>query len=256
MQEKCYILNHLIEPFGFSYVPSQDLFTSRVDAWQKKYGYRTLYDKAAHRFGMIYDCLPVYFNYRGRTWLIEFWKGQYGINTGCEIGVYYADRIIPEVKRSSTLFHSVEPVDMPRLSFCFMREDKRMSHLCARHWWLTAFHMGCFSEPARLSLRVFLAFPSAEMAKAFVGGLREAGYQSSEIEVYCNRVAFSFRHSVPVKGCFRRLRVKMAQQKNRILCRLFLTATKPFCLSVDRVLFLYYYLPFAFRKLFCKRRMT
>ena len=107
MLEKCDLLNELIGPFGYSYVSSQDLFTSRIDAWQRGFGYCALYDKAALRFNMIFDCLPVYFDYQGKTWLIEFWKGQYGINTGCEIGVYYADRILQDeekhIERRSSL---------------------------------------------------------------------------------------------------------------------------------------------------------
>ena len=42
----------------------------------------------APRFQMVFDALPVYFDYQKKTWLIEFWKGQYGINTGAEIGIY------------------------------------------------------------------------------------------------------------------------------------------------------------------------
>ena len=34
-------------------------------------------------------------------------KGQYGINTGGEIGLYYADDIVPESRWEDTLFHSV-----------------------------------------------------------------------------------------------------------------------------------------------------
>ena len=40
--------------------------------------------------GMIIDCEPVRFYYGGKKWLIELWKGQYGMTTGCEIGVYTA----------------------------------------------------------------------------------------------------------------------------------------------------------------------
>ena len=39
---------------------------------------------------MIIDAYPVYFDYQDKTWMIEFWRGQYGINTGAEIGVYHA----------------------------------------------------------------------------------------------------------------------------------------------------------------------
>ena len=39
---------------------------------------------------MIIDCEPINFEYNGKKWLIEFWKGQYDLTTGCEIGVYKA----------------------------------------------------------------------------------------------------------------------------------------------------------------------
>lgn len=43
MNEKYHTLNQLIEPFGFSYVASQNIFTSKVNAWQRDFGYCTLY---------------------------------------------------------------------------------------------------------------------------------------------------------------------------------------------------------------------
>ena len=73
---KCHLLDELLEPFGFRYMASQDIITSRIDAFQRKLGYCTLYDKTALTFHMVFDALPVYFNYHGRTWLIEFGKGQ------------------------------------------------------------------------------------------------------------------------------------------------------------------------------------
>jgi Domain of unknown function (DUF4474) len=34
-------------------------------------------------------CVAVYLPVaKGKTWMIELWKGQYGLMTGCEIGVY------------------------------------------------------------------------------------------------------------------------------------------------------------------------
>ena len=115
--EKCRLLNTLIEPFGYCYIECQDIISSRNDAWQRSMGYTSLFDHAASHFNMVFDCLPVYFNYRNRTWLIEFWKGQYGINTGAEIGIYYADRIVPEKEIPFTLFQAVEDKDMLPFSF-------------------------------------------------------------------------------------------------------------------------------------------
>lgn len=254
MDEKCKTLNELIEPFGYSYVLSQDIYTSRIDAWQRELGYCSLYDKAASHFNMIFDCLPVYFNYSGRTWLLEFWKGQYGINTGCEVGLYYADHILNEAELKTTLFQAVDNADMLRLSLALSRNGQNIANLIARHWWLTAFKMGYFSQPSDLSMRASIDFPSAEMARAFVSGLQSAGYSPEDICYCCNTVTFSFDQSIPNGGALRNLRIRIHQWINCFWCRVYLFVTRPFTLSIDRILYLYSYLPFAFRKMLRIRR--
>mgnify|MGYP001147717408 FL=1 len=114
--EKLCILNELLEPFGFFYLPDQDIITSAQNAWQRNFGYHALFDKSASRLSMVFDCEPIYFNYQDRTWMIEFWKGQYGINTGGEIGVYCADSILKPFEYAHTHFHSVSNEQMLNLS--------------------------------------------------------------------------------------------------------------------------------------------
>lgn len=70
MEEKQCLLNEVAKPFGFAYAKEEDVFTGRLDAWQRKSGYEALFDKAAAHFHMIFDAYPVYFDYEGRTWLI------------------------------------------------------------------------------------------------------------------------------------------------------------------------------------------
>ncbi len=76
-EQKCSLVEELAKPYGYVYHCCCGFFSSTVDAWQKAAGYTWLYDYMAPRFQMVFDSLPVYFNYRGRTWLIEFWKGQH-----------------------------------------------------------------------------------------------------------------------------------------------------------------------------------
>lgn len=248
-EEKCCLLDELIEPFGFCYVSSQDIFTSRIDAPQREFGYCAFYDKAALSFHMVFDCLPVYFNYNGRTWLIEFWKGQYGINTGGEIGVYYTNDIIPESEWKNTIFHSVKNQDMAGLSFDLFQKGMRIADVGARHWWLTAFSVGRFSSPSDLYMRAGITFPYHEMAEAFVEGLVNTGYCSDDICICHHTVTFPFTRSFAGYGCLRRFRIRLVQCINRFWCRVYLSVTRPFCLSLDKILYLYYYLPFAFRKI-------
>lgn len=252
---KCHLLDELLEPFGFRYVASQDIITSRIDALQRKFGYCSLYDKTALTFHMVFDAFPVYFDYDNRTWLIEFWKGQYGINTGGEIGIYYADGIISPSERENTLFQCVSDRDMLGLSFNLFRRGMGIADVGARHWWLTAFSVGRFSNPADLNMRASISFPHCEMAEAFAKGLAEAGYCQEDICICHHTVSFSFTKSLErAGGCLHRLRVRFVQGINRFWCKVYLFVTRPFCLSLDKILYLYYYLPFAFRKTLCVRK--
>lgn len=254
MDEKCQILNDLIAPFGYTYILSQDIFTSCLNAWQRDFGYCALYDHAAPYLNMVFDSLPVYFNYQGRTWMIELWKGQYGINTGCEVGIYHADRILEEDELAHTLFQCAANEEMPHLSISFSKENQCLAKLSGRHWWLTSFLPGCFSKPSSLSLYVCITFSSCEMAKAFVKGLIKAGYHCNDICISHQTVSFAFNVSTQKYNCFVRLQRRFAQLLNRFFCKVYLFVTRPFKLSVDRILYLYYYLPFAFRRLFRIRK--
>lgn len=253
-EDKCHLINDLISPFGYCYIPSQDIFSSHVDAWQREHGYCALYDRASVHFNMVFDSFPVYFNYAGRTWLAEFWKGQYGINTGCEMGLYYTEGIINEAARSTTLFHSVLDTDMPKMSFVLSKNNTHIANLSGRHWWLTAFHVGCFSKPAELSLHTTLTFSSTCMAAAFTKGLLQCGYSPDTFYRRNNMVTLSFEQSNPSGNFFRKIRILLAQTSNRFFCKTYLYLTRPFTLSLDRILYLYYYLPFAFRKTLRIRR--
>lgn len=256
MEEKCRLLNELLEPFGYYYIPSQDIFSSKINCWQRDMGYCSFYDKAASHFGMVFDTLPVYFNYQGRTWLLEFFKGQYGINTGCEIGLYHADRILTQSERQLTLFQAAEDREMLKMSAVLFRNDSRVAYLTHRHWWLTIFRLGCFSRPCDLSMCTSVTFSSPEMAYAFVEGLRAAGYAPSDICRQCSTVTFSLGSSSSDCSRYRSLRIRFALWMNRFWCKVYLFVTRPFSLSVDRVLYLYYYLPFAFRRILRIRKYS
>src|SRR5688572_22906643 len=69
---------------GFRYCPKQDITYSKIDAWQRLVGFTWPYDVASAPLHMIIDCETFYFNYAGTAWLIELWKGQYGVKTGAE----------------------------------------------------------------------------------------------------------------------------------------------------------------------------
>lgn len=253
--QKIETINDLAAEFGYQYIPSQNIFIGRLDAWQRNFGYEALYDKAAVRFNMVYDFVPVYFDYNGKSWLIEFWKGQYGINIGSEIGVYNVDYIVDEEKRTRTHYHAVGDEEMLEMAFILYDERKRRYTWEQRHWWLAAFQTGICQKPSNMQLRLRIRFPNTDMAMAFVEGLKQADYPAGCVEWNCIWVTVDFSREGAVKwSLWQRFCRTHSQWENKYCAVLYRMATRPFCKTLDRILFLYYQLPICVRKLLYVRR--
>ncbi len=252
-QQKVQTLNELAEPFGFFYDPREGVFTSHVDAWQKKFGYEALFDRMAAGANMVIDAWPVYFDYEGRTWLIEFWKGQYGINTGGEVGIYHADTLIPPHLYKSAHFDAVAEEEMPWIRCRLTRGPKELYTLEKYHWWLTGFCTGMFSRPCELEMTAAVRFREPEMAHAFYKALERSGRPREKYHMYQNEV--HVKMDFAEKPAFlRRIHRCVVQGCNRFYCWLFGVATRPFTDTADRMLFLYYQVPFAFRRMLGRKR--
>lgn len=256
--EKLHQLNELLSPFGFSYFPSQDIITSNLDAWQREFGYRTLFDRTAPYFNMVFDFEPIYFDYQDHTWLIEFWKGQYGINIGGEIGIYRADRILTCDEYDSAQFHSIPDGQLLPLSMKISFHGCPLFTISRTHWWLTGFCPGKYCEPQDLSMRISITFPDDMMLQSFTESLLKNGYQESELCICGYTISFSFTrpHCKPHSTIrlTARLAARISQWENRLFCLLYCWITRPFTRTADQILYLSYYLPFAFRHMLRFRR--
>ena len=249
-EEKQKLLSDLTAPFGFLYEPGQDIFVSRRNAWQRKEGYAALFDNLAPNFNMIMDVFPVYFDYRDKTWLIEFWKGQYGINTGAEVGVYHANRLIPKNQRKWVHYNAVSDEEMPLIGICLEKRGQKLFTLKKYHWWLAAFRMGMFSQPKELFMYVTITFSDIAAAEAFEQGLKEAGCLRWQYRVRGRRVMVTLDRSCGTllkSNKFAALHRSLVQCINRFYCRLYQIATHPFKRTEDRMLFLYEQLPWCFQ---------
>lgn len=253
--EKWLRLDELLEPFGFTYQPDQDIISTELDAWQRTFGYRSLFDKSAVHFNMVIDCEPVYFDYNGHTWMIELWKGQYGINTGAEIGVYYADQLLLPDEREQAQFHCVPNRLMLPMSMKLFSEDVSLFSTEQTHWWLTGFCVGQYSQPEQLSMELSITFPNDSMMDAYIQALLDLGYRACDLRVRLLTVSYRFvrPHSFTPR-LSDKIFSRISQWENRLFCRLYRFVTLPFSQTVNRILYLYYFLPFAFRHLLIFRR--
>lgn len=245
---KSHLVNQLLQPFGFFLIPARNLISSIRNPWQRTFGYQALFDRSAPHFNMIFDCEPVRFDYQGQTWLLEFWKGQYGINTGCEIGLYHADRILTEEEYSTAHFEAASDQQLLPMHMKLYEADQILLELEETHWWLTAFLPGCFSQPERLTLEASVTFPDFCMQQSFLGAMLQLGYRMCELNIHGLTVSFRFTtpHAEAPRTVFPFYR-RWVQWKNRFFCRLYRFAARPFLCTEDRLLYLFCSLPAAFR---------
>ncbi len=246
--EKIRLLNSLVNPLGFTYNSRCDFFSSTIDAWQRAFGYSSTYDNLSPFFNMIFESLPVYFNYDDRTWLIELWKGQYGINTGSELGIYNTDSIIPPNRLKYTHFKVVSNHEMLETCTYLKRRRIQIACNCDRHWWNTMFKMGMFTRPSELTLYASITFPNSTMMNSFIDALSEIEFDGSYKQVCNNTVNITFNRQIIRRSLFSRIQRRFVLMINRFYCFLFNFFTRPFKSSLDRLLFIYFYLPFAFRR--------
>lgn len=251
--EKRKVINDVIDSVGYVYDIYQDIFATRLDAPQKQFGYTTFYDLSAAYFNMVFDYETIYFNYNGRTWLIEMWKGQYGINAGCELGIYYADTIVPPDKYNTTLFHAVEANDMLDISLRLNQHRNKKLHQYVklgqvryRHWWLTLFKMGTFTKPKDLFVNTSIRFKDYAMLRHFLDSftktLPDTLYKVNGLTVY-----FTFYQSNRKYSFWKKMVRRVALTLCQLYCKWFNFVTRPFENSGDKLLYIYYYLPFTLR---------
>ena len=248
-EEKCALLNTILSPFGYVYESKQDIISTLNDAWQRSAGYTALFDRAALSLSMVIDALPIYFDYHGRTWLIEFWKGQYGINTGAEVGIYCADRILEEYELEKAHFDAIKDFERIPVSFTLTRDADPIAAVSRPAWWLTAFCVGMFSSPSQLAMNCILQFPDSDMQTCFIAALKQT---APDIHYHCSGLKV---HLVYGMGCSlkiswaRKLFIGLVQFGNRLGCRLYCFITRRFDCTLDKILYLYYLLPAILRRM-------
>lgn len=191
-------IKKLIDTFGFVYDAKQDIYISKVDAWQRYAGYHRIIDEvSAVPAGMVIDCEPIAFEYNNKTYMIKMWKGQYDLSIGSEIGIY--EKLGEDPILRTTIWKCAENEDMLQMSYSLKKNGTEVFSREGKHWWLTGFKPGEFSNPGDLTMDISITFDDQHsgMRDAFIGDpnnpskgrLEKLGYSYS---VDGNTVKFSF----------------------------------------------------------------
>lgn len=233
-------LNSDLDFSGFAYNLQGDYFYSLLNCWQREMGYCRLYDESAPFFNMIMDCEPVSFFYGGKRWLIELWKGQYGITTGAEIGVYNTTEGNVTIGRfEDTFYEKVSDTELLQMSFVLQKNGKVLLKRKGLHWWLTGFKLGEFSDPSDLIMDVQIIFPNYEMCAAFAGALRKLDYQRHEFFIRGNKVRIHYTKPHTPKSVSRNpINETIVQQENEKNCMLYNAITGKYSHTLDKIEYL------------------
>ena len=175
---------------GYRYNSAGDFYyTDDKDCWQKDAGYNEVYDNMAPAAAMFIDQVRIRFNYGGKDWMIQFWKGQYGfLLVGAEIGVYTAPGGTYTGDTSGVNHYScAAQEDWLNMQLdCYWSKnnnghyEKIFTREYGKYWWATGFVKGQLTKytipKSELKVKGRITFKSTEMANLFVYGLRESGF--------------------------------------------------------------------------------
>ena len=193
-------MNGYLNAAGYAYDAEQQVYYSTLHPWQRNFGFGAIYDDAAAYANMRYTTLKADFEYDGLLWRLQWWKGQYGILEGAELGVYTKD------PASTSDFHDcADDEHLMEMSFEYYRtgKDFRNNHRLfyreeQEHWWLTGFKVGSVAN-GNSSASVVVAKLKAydeDMADGIESGLRRLTDKNE------NRVAgfVEYGPNVPAKS--------------------------------------------------------
>ena len=165
--------NKILVACGFEYDAKQGIYYSHLNPLQRKFGFNFIYDMAAPMAGMFYDTKRIEFIYDNREWMIQIWKGQYGITSGAEIGLY--NRPLDRVMQ----YDCADDEDLIEMQFDFYNQNQLVfSRGPEKHWWLTGFKIFNAGVPILIDLDMTLKFTNITMARAFYNSLKKVAATS------------------------------------------------------------------------------
>ena len=160
---------------GYKYSSNGNYYYTSSDPWQRQFGYNELFDISAGFVSIYMDTMRCKFEYDNRDWMIQFWKGQYGLAfIGHEVGVYTKPK-----DRTSEHYDAASNEDALYMELYGYRDGEELYHRdYGKYWWCTGFVPGTLdnlTDRSELSLDVRITMKDREMLNAFCDSLDANG---------------------------------------------------------------------------------
>ncbi len=160
---------------SYMYNPDGNYYYTNSDPWQRALGYHEFFDVGAGFVSIYMDTMRCKFEYGNKDWMIQFWKGQYGmLFVGHEIGVYTKPK-----DRANDHYDAASNEEALYMTMTGYRKGQELyTRDYGKYWWCTGFVPGkldSFSDRSELSLNCRITMKDYSMLLGFCGALKENG---------------------------------------------------------------------------------
>jgi len=153
---------------GFEFDMNEMVVYATFNCWMRNFGFCFGYDAFCYLTPFFdYRTRRFKFDYDGKEWMIQVWKGKYIVANGAEVGVYNRE---PGSQKDITYYNCASDEDCLKMSFNLYHDDTLfLSRSAEKHWWVNGFKL-CSDEiylPNELTIDFNIEMKDIEMLKAF-----------------------------------------------------------------------------------------
>lgn len=150
---------------GFNFNYEELLVYTMVNVWMRDFGFTMFYDIFCYTTPLFfYNTRRIKFDYEGKEWMIQIWKGNYLVSNGAEVGIYSR-----EPGSIGTYYDCATDEQMMEMSMKLWHgDDLILERPKMLHWWLTGFKVSDRLYPASsMTLEFSIDMMDEEMLNAF-----------------------------------------------------------------------------------------
>ena len=155
---------------GFNCTTKDLVVYATVHSWQREFGFMLLYDVLANSTPIFNMATRRFkFDYAGKEWMVQIWKGNYALVTnGAEVGFYNR-----EPGSKGTYYNCASDDELREMTMEVYHGDKLLfSKGPEYHWWINGFQLNkTIYNPWDLTLKFTVVMPDEEMLKALTDAI-------------------------------------------------------------------------------------
>ena len=142
-----------------------------VNVWMRQFGFCFFYDFFCYTspdWMWDYTTRRFKFDYDGKEWMIQAWKGHYLCTNGGEIGIYNRDK-----SKIGSYYDCVSDEEMLEMTMTVSHAGEELFTVGPKmHWWITGFKIGpTLYDPESLTMNGSIVMKDEAMLTAFCAAI-------------------------------------------------------------------------------------